>query len=136
MPDGSTPGLNPTGPRFRLAVVCVHNIWTFFCFSSLTSTLQLLVNHSGGGIAGLTLAVALGRYGESNSPIQIDLYESGPEITTVGAGISVWARTWAIMRALGLYEELANEAVTQTERRREAGGEEEFRESRDPPCRS
>ncbi|TFK84180.1 FAD/NAD(P)-binding domain-containing protein [Polyporus arcularius HHB13444] len=39
------------------------------------------------------------------------MYEAGPEITTVGAGISVWPRTWVIMRELGLYEELASEAV-------------------------
>ncbi|KAM5530281.1 hypothetical protein V8D89_016060 [Ganoderma adspersum] len=87
MPDGSS----PAKPRFRLAIV-------------------------GGGIAGLTLAVTLGRYEQSDSPIQIDLYESGPEITTVGAGISVWPRTWAVMRALGLYDQLASEAV------KEAGG--------------
>ena len=72
--------------------------------------------YSGGGIAGLTLAVTLGRYEESDSPIQVDLYESGPEITTVGAGISVWPRTWEVMRALGLYDQLASEAV------KEAGG--------------
>ena len=39
------------------------------------------------------------------------MYESGPEITTVGAGISVWERTWDTMRQLGLYEELAQQAV-------------------------
>lgn len=39
------------------------------------------------------------------------MYEAGPEITTVGAGISVWPRTWVIMRELGLYDELASEAV-------------------------
>ncbi|KAI1794422.1 hypothetical protein LXA43DRAFT_1059245 [Ganoderma leucocontextum] len=82
MPEGSS----AVKPRFRLAIV-------------------------GGGIAGLTLAVALGRYEQSSSPIQVDLYESGPEITTVGAGISVWPRTWAVMRALGLYDQLASEAV-------------------------
>ncbi len=71
---------------------------------------------SGGGIAGLTLAVTLGRYEQATSPIQIDLYESGPEITTAGAGISVWPRTWAVMRALGFYDQLASEAV------KEAGG--------------
>lgn len=39
------------------------------------------------------------------------LYESGPEITTVGAGISVWPRTWAVMRALGLYDDLSRASV-------------------------
>ncbi|TBU59381.1 hypothetical protein BD310DRAFT_1010505 [Dichomitus squalens] len=82
MPDGSP----AAKPRFRLAII-------------------------GGGIAGLTLAVALGRFEQARSPIQVDLYESGPEITTVGAGISVWPRTWAVMRALGLYDQLASQAV-------------------------
>ncbi|RPD54132.1 FAD/NAD(P)-binding domain-containing protein [Lentinus tigrinus ALCF2SS1-7] len=89
MPDGSAPtaSLGAT-PRFRLAIV-------------------------GGGIAGLTLAITLGRYEDRGSPIKIDLYEAGPEITTVGAGISVWTRTWEVMRQLGIYDELAGEAVRQ-----------------------
>ncbi|RPD54127.1 FAD/NAD(P)-binding domain-containing protein [Lentinus tigrinus ALCF2SS1-7] len=82
----STDDSSPPTPRFRLAIV-------------------------GGGIAGLSLAVTLGRYADPSSPIQIDMYEAGPEITTVGAGISVWPRTWVIVRELGLYDELASEAV-------------------------
>ncbi|KAI0751934.1 hypothetical protein C8Q80DRAFT_1160297 [Daedaleopsis nitida] len=89
-------------PRFRLAIV-------------------------GGGIAGLTLAVTLGRLEDHASPIQIDMYEAGQEITTVGAGISVWPRTWTVMRALGIYEELLNKAVRHTDGNRKAAGEEEFR---------
>ncbi|KAH9929891.1 uncharacterized protein BXZ73DRAFT_101954 [Epithele typhae] len=76
----------PTQPRFRLAI-------------------------AGSGIAGLTLAIALGQFDDPVSPVEIDIYESGPEITTVGAGISVWPRTWAIMRRLGLHDELMQEAV-------------------------
>ncbi|KAI0352415.1 FAD/NAD(P)-binding domain-containing protein [Trametes cingulata] len=82
MPDGST----STQPRFRLAIV-------------------------GGGIAGLTLAVALGHYENRASPIEVHLYEAGPEITTVGAGISVWPRTWSVMRHLDLYEQLSRASV-------------------------
>ena len=110
MPDGS-PAVRS---RFRLAIVYVVVAPLVFVLWVIHNTDWIC---SGGGIAGLTLAVALGRYEQSTSPIQIDLYESGPEITTVGAGISVWPRTWAVMRALGLYDELANEAV------KEAGGE-------------
>ncbi|KAI0820656.1 hypothetical protein BC628DRAFT_1422680 [Trametes gibbosa] len=76
-------------PRFRLAIV-------------------------GGGIAGLTLAVTLGHFASQNSaaePLEVHIYESGPELTTVGAGISVWPRTWAVMRALGVYEDLARASV-------------------------
>ncbi|KAI0773492.1 hypothetical protein C8Q74DRAFT_1368087 [Fomes fomentarius] len=82
------------GPRFRLAIV-------------------------GGGIAGLTLAVALGKSQDPGSTIQIDMYEAGSEITTVGAGISVWARTWTIMRALGIYDDLASSAVGHSDEKRE-----------------
>ena len=39
------------------------------------------------------------------------MYEAGPEITTVGAGISVWPRTWDVMRWLVMYDDLAREAV-------------------------
>ena len=55
--------------------------------------------------------MTLGHYADPSSPIQIDMYEAGPEITTVGAGISVWPRTWVVMREMGLYEELVSEAV-------------------------
>ncbi|KAI0365439.1 FAD/NAD(P)-binding domain-containing protein [Pilatotrama ljubarskyi] len=82
MPDGST----SAKPRFRLAIV-------------------------GGGIAGLTLAVALGHYENRASPIEVHLYEAGPEITTVGAGISVWPRTWSVMRHLDLYDQLSRASV-------------------------
>ncbi|TFY64904.1 hypothetical protein EVG20_g5781 [Dentipellis fragilis] len=56
----------------------------------------------GGGIGGLTLAATLGRYG--NTPV--DIYESATEIGTIGAGISVWRRTWEVMQRLGLQEEM------------------------------
>ena len=59
----------------------------------------------------MTLAIALRPEKDGISPVQIDLYEAGPEITTVGAGISVWPRTWEIMRELGLYEDLAAQSV-------------------------
>ena len=59
----------------------------------------------------MTLAIALRPEKDEISPVQIDLYEAGAEITTVGAGISVWTRTWEIMRELGLYEDLAAQSV-------------------------
>ncbi|KAI0666040.1 hypothetical protein C8Q78DRAFT_995036 [Trametes maxima] len=65
----------------------------------------------GGGIAGLTFAVTLGQYEDRSAPIEVHMYEAGTEITTVGAGISVWPRTWAVMRHLGLYEQLAQASV-------------------------
>ncbi|KAI0709996.1 FAD/NAD-P-binding domain-containing protein [Earliella scabrosa] len=65
----------------------------------------------GGGIAGLTLAIALYRYAPADAPFQVDIYEADAEVRTVGAGITVWPRTWSVMRHLGLYEELSRVAV-------------------------
>ncbi|KDQ56307.1 hypothetical protein JAAARDRAFT_79353 [Jaapia argillacea MUCL 33604] len=61
----------------------------------------------GGGIGGLALAVTLGKY----STIPVDIYEAASELTTIGAGISVWRRTWRIMQLLGLDIELAKKAI-------------------------
>ncbi|KAH7915889.1 hypothetical protein BJ138DRAFT_1122229 [Hygrophoropsis aurantiaca] len=62
---------------------------------------------SGGGIGGLMLALTIGRY----SDVPIDLYEAQSEITTVGAGISIWRRTMEIMQELGLDEDIAKVAT-------------------------
>ncbi|KAL5530919.1 hypothetical protein ACEPAG_3795 [Sanghuangporus baumii] len=62
----------------------------------------------GGGIGGLSLAVVLGKYCDD---IHVDLYEALPEFTEIGAGISVWKRTWFIMQELGLDEMLGKMAV-------------------------
>lgn len=65
----------------------------------------------GGGIGGLALAVSLGRYIPSSVPFHIDLYESAPAIPTIGAGITVWPRTWEIFSLLGLEPALKEHAV-------------------------
>ncbi|KAE9405425.1 FAD/NAD(P)-binding domain-containing protein, partial [Gymnopus androsaceus JB14] len=56
----------------------------------------------GGGIGGLTCAVAL----KDCPNIEINLYEQAHQITEIGAGITVWPRTWEILQSLGLEEEL------------------------------
>ncbi|KAG7085754.1 hypothetical protein E1B28_003297 [Marasmius oreades] len=56
----------------------------------------------GGGIGGLTCAIAL----KNCENIQLDLYEAASEISEIGAGITVWPRTWGLLRALGLEEAL------------------------------
>lgn len=66
-------------------------------------------SNSGGGPGGLTLAVALSKFNNPTSPLQIDLYESQPEVATVGAGISVWPRTQTILRGLGIMDALKGE---------------------------
>ena len=62
----------------------------------------------GGGISGLTLAVALiKRTRETDQYIHVDLYESANELTEIGAGITVLRRPWNVLRALGLSEGLS-----------------------------
>lgn len=42
------------------------------------------------------------------------MYEQAAQITEIGAGVSVWHRTWNLMRSLGLEEDL--EALFEEER--------------------
>lgn len=68
---------------------------------------------SGGGIGGLTLAVALGRCDD----VDVDIYEQAPELTELGAGISLLPRSWNIMKKLGLdavLSEIASQAPDAT----------------------
>ncbi|EIW79727.1 FAD/NAD(P)-binding domain-containing protein [Coniophora puteana RWD-64-598 SS2] len=62
----------------------------------------------GAGPGGLLLAVTIGKYCEDTP---IDLYEAQPEISVVGAGITLRKRTLGIIEDLGLLEEL-NKFVT------------------------
>src|SRR5258706_5994475 len=55
----------------------------------------------GGGIGGLTAAVALRRKG-----IEVEVYEKSPELREVGAGISLWANAVKGLRKLGLGDAL------------------------------
>ncbi|PCH41806.1 FAD/NAD(P)-binding domain-containing protein [Wolfiporia cocos MD-104 SS10] len=65
----------------------------------------------GGGIGGLALAAVLARHEREDSPIEVNLYEGRPEITTFGAGITVWQRTWRVMQLLGIDGQLAEASV-------------------------
>ncbi|KAF8438426.1 hypothetical protein L210DRAFT_3481584 [Boletus edulis BED1] len=61
----------------------------------------------GGGIGGLMLALVIGKYG--THPVEI--FEAGPTITTIGAGIGFHGRTMDIMKDLGLYDGLVKMAT-------------------------
>ena len=62
---------------------------------------------SGGGVGGLTLAVAL-----SECPsIEVDIYEAASKFAEIGAGIGMWPRTSKIMEDLGLADDLATIAT-------------------------
>ncbi|KAI0332310.1 FAD/NAD-P-binding domain-containing protein [Cubamyces sp. BRFM 1775] len=57
----------------------------------------------GGGIGGLTLAVALSRYPN----IRVDVYEAAGQFKEIGAGVMIWSRTWKILSSLGMEEEFS-----------------------------
>ncbi|GBE78862.1 6-methylsalicylic acid decarboxylase atA [Sparassis crispa] len=65
----------------------------------------------GGGMGGLALASTLGCYAHPGFPLEVHLYEAATEISTVGAGISVWPRTWRILELLGLRDQVARASV-------------------------
>ncbi|KAI0820279.1 salicylate hydroxylase [Trametes gibbosa] len=61
----------------------------------------------GGGVGGLTCAVALSLFHN----VDVDIYEAASEFAEVGAGIGVWPRTWKILCTLGLASELGKIAI-------------------------
>ncbi|MGC2199785.1 MAG: FAD-dependent monooxygenase [Stellaceae bacterium] len=60
----------------------------------------------GGGIGGLTAAVALRQAG-----FEVDVYEQAPELTEVGGGINMAPNATRVLRRLGLAEGLDREGV-------------------------
>lgn len=82
---------------------CVRSLLALrFDFKELGLTIAFL-HPSGGGIGGLALAVALGKF---DAAVEVDIYESTGKFSEVGAGIGMFARTWELMRTLGLEEDL------------------------------
>jgi len=63
----------------------------------------------GGGVGGLTCAVALSKYPD----VDVDVYEAAATFTANGPGVGVWLRTWRILQQLGLDHELADITGTQ-----------------------
>ncbi|KZV71854.1 FAD/NAD(P)-binding domain-containing protein [Peniophora sp. CONT] len=82
---------------------------------SASAKTKLRVAIVGAGPGGLTLAVALSKFSDSKCPVVVDLYESQPQIGTVGAGLSVWPRTRAPLTELGLMQHLQEEINGQAE---------------------
>lgn len=63
----------------------------------------------GGGIGGLTVAIALRRRG-----VPVEVYEQAPELQEVGAGVALSANGTRLLRGLGLRERLAAVGVEPT----------------------
>ena len=67
---------------------------------------------AGGGIGGLTAAVALRRAG-----VEVAVFERAPEIEEIGAGITQWANAPRLLKRLGVYDEIRSSGAA------EIGGE-------------
>lgn len=106
----------PSRPKVRVAIWCVPSILSLG--SALLTCTVIFLDISGGGPGGLALAVTLARYNNPVCPIAVDIYESQPQLATVGAGISVWPRTHALLRRLGLMDMLKGELGLETEEHR------------------
>jgi salicylate hydroxylase len=61
----------------------------------------LHVSIIGGGIGGLAAAAALQRQG-----IQVTVFERNPELSEIGAGLTLWANGVQVLRHLGLADAL------------------------------
>jgi len=64
---------------------------------------KLRVAISGGGIGGLALAAFICQHSKD---IAVDLYEARPDISTIGAWIGIWKRTWETLQELGFVDDL------------------------------
>ncbi|KAG9310152.1 hypothetical protein JVU11DRAFT_9772 [Chiua virens] len=51
----------------------------------------------GGGVGGLTLAVALAKYPD----IEVEVFEAAKKFTEIGAGVGIWPRAFKVLRKLG-----------------------------------
>lgn len=56
----------------------------------------------------MTLAAVLGKFSHD---IQVDIYEAAAAFDEIGAGITIWRRTWRIMEILGFDEGLRQLAI-------------------------
>src|SRR4051794_9883047 len=71
------------------------------------STRKVIV--AGGGVGGLTTAIALRRAG-----IEAHVYEQAPELRDIGAGLHIWTNAVRVLQRLGVAETLEQHAsVTQ-----------------------
>lgn len=63
---------------------------------------------SGCGISGLALAAFISKFSEQTSGgrIAVDIYEAKPEVSTIGAGVAIWKRSWQVLQGLGFEEEI------------------------------
>ncbi|KAJ7742129.1 hypothetical protein DFH07DRAFT_980453 [Mycena maculata] len=63
---------------------------------------------SGCGIGGLAVAafISIFTQGNSDGRIAVDIYEAKPEVSTIGAGVAIWKRSWQVLQDLGFEEDI------------------------------
>ncbi|KAF7350707.1 FAD NAD-binding domain-containing protein [Mycena sanguinolenta] len=63
---------------------------------------------AGCGIGGLALAAFINSFTQERhgDRIAIDIYEAKPEVSTIGAGVAIWKRSWRVLQDLGFEEEI------------------------------
>ena len=83
--------------RFKVA------IWYVILYRGM---LLALTNRSGGGIGGLTTALAITHFSKGRNDIKVDIYEAAARFTEIGAGFVLSLRPWRVMRTLGLDKDL------------------------------
>ncbi|GLB41291.1 putative FAD binding domain containing protein [Lyophyllum shimeji] len=66
------------------------------------------VSVCGGGVGGLTFAVAMSRYAN----VEVEIFEAASEFSPIGAGIGIWPRVWKALTSIGL-SSLASHASSQ-----------------------
>ncbi|KAJ7726936.1 hypothetical protein B0H16DRAFT_1735435 [Mycena metata] len=61
----------------------------------------------GCGISGLSLAAFISKFADKDPEcrIAIDIYEAKPEVSTIGAGVGIWKRTWQALQDLDGFRE-------------------------------
>ncbi|KAF8066983.1 hypothetical protein FPV67DRAFT_1417597 [Lyophyllum atratum] len=75
---------------------------------ALMSAPKFKIAVCGGGVGGLTFAVAMSRYQD----VEVNIFESASEFTPIGAGIGIWPRAWKALTSIGLGS-LASQASSQ-----------------------
>ena len=62
------------------------------------------MTRSGGGVAGLTAAIALTHFTKERRDIKVEV--SAAKFTDTGAGVGFWPRPWKILKKLGVTNSL------------------------------
>lgn len=62
------------------------------CYAYSLRLIHFMCIDSGGGVGGLTLAVALSKYPD----IEVEVFEAARQFTEVGAGVGIWPRAFKV----------------------------------------